>query len=199
MTGGADGPGQAKPDTNKAGKKKASAGKVPRKITPDRLRNIALYHLERFATSAENLKQVLYRRVLKATRHHDTDLDQARGWIDDLVSGLVRSGAIDDSRYAEGKARSMSRRGQSHRKIRAYLASKGIDRAAADAALASLSDGTEDPEFDAAHAYAARRRIGPYRTREAGEDQGRKDLAALGRAGFSYDIARRLLESEPRH
>jgi len=190
--------GDDRPHRGKPGTKKANAPKTPRKITADRLRNIALYHLERFATSGENLKRVLYRRVLKAARHHDTDLDQARAWIDELVDGLARSGAVDDSRYAEGKARSMSRRGQSARKIRAYLASKGVDKEKTDAALTSLSEETEDPEFDAAHAYAARRRIGPYRPTQPDDDQSRKDLAALWRAGFSYDVARRLLESEPR-
>jgi regulatory protein len=203
MTDGGERPRRAKSDKETAdektaGKKNTSAPKVPRKITQDRLRNIALYHLERFATSADNLRRVLYRRVLKAARHHETDLEQARTWIDDLVTGLVRSGAVDDARYAEGKARSMARRGQSQRNIQAYLASKGVDRATAEAALASLADDSDDPELDSAHAYAARRRIGPYRVKQAEEDQQRKDLAALGRAGFSYDVARRLLESEPR-
>jgi regulatory protein len=180
-------------------KSRKTGPKIPRKVTADRLRNIALYHLERYATSADNLRQVLYRRVLKAARHHETDMDQARAWIDDIVGGLVRARAVDDRSYADGKARSMSRRGQSKRKIQAYLASKGVDRDTIDAALSALGeDDGNDPDLDAAHAYARRRRIGPYRRdQESTPDLRQKELATLARAGFSYDIARQILDADP--
>ena len=34
-----------------------------KKITPQRLKNIGLYYLQRFESSVENLRQVLHRRV----------------------------------------------------------------------------------------------------------------------------------------
>ena len=37
--------------------------KVLRKITPQRLKNIALYYLKRFESSVANLRSVLQRRV----------------------------------------------------------------------------------------------------------------------------------------
>lgn len=170
--------------------------KTPRKVTKDRLRNIALYHLERFATSASNLKQVLYRRSLKAARHHDTDLDEARTWIDEVVHTLVRSGAIDDSRYANGKTVTMLRRGQSPRKVRAYLASKGIAGELIDTALSAATEELGDVDLQAACAYALRRRLGPFRTEDLSTERKQKELAILGRAGFRYDIARKIVEAE---
>ncbi len=170
--------------------------KVPRRITKDRLRNIALHHLERFATSAENLGRVLYRRALKAARHHDTDMEQAETWIDEVVDGLVRSTAIDDTRYADGKTLSMLRRGQSPRKIRAYLISKGIATGTINAALEHATTEFGDPDLEAARAYAMRRRIGPYRTKEITSELKQKELAALGRAGFKFEIARKVVDAE---
>lgn len=181
---------------NASGGKKKPERKVPRRMTQERLRNIALYHLERFATSAENLRRVLYRRTLKAARHHDTDMEQARAWIDEVVNGLVRSAAIDDSRYADGKTLTMLRRGQSPRKIRAYLASKGVSGETINAALAHATEEVGDPDLEAAQAYAIRRRLGPYRTKELSPEAKQKELAALGRAGFRYDIARKIVEAE---
>ena len=181
---------------NASGGKKQPERKVPRRMTQERLRNIALYHLERFATSAENLRRVLYRRTLKAARHHDTDMEQARAWIDEVVNGLVRSAAIDDSRYADGKTLTMLRRGQSPRKIRAYLASKGVSGETINAALAHATEEVGDPDLEAAQAYAIRRRLGPYRTKELSPEAKQKELAALGRAGFRYDIARKIVEAE---
>lgn len=170
--------------------------KVPRKITSDRLRNIALYHLERFSTNAENLRRVLERRVYKAARHHETDMEQAKQWITDLIASLVRSGAIDDARYAEGKTLSMLRRGQSIRKVRSYLTAKGVDRDTIEKALLAASDTLGDADLQAARTYAMRRRLGPFRTDTLTQESKQKELAALGRAGFQYDIARRIVEAE---
>jgi regulatory protein len=172
------------------------ARKLPRRMTKDRLRNIALYHLERFSTSAENLRRVLLRRTLKAAQHHETDLREAKAWIDEIVDGLVRANAIDDSRYADGKTLTMLRRGQSSRKVRAYLASKGVNASTINAALSAATESLGDADLEAAQAYALRRRFGPFRTQEASAETKQKELAALGRAGFRYDIARKIVEAE---
>jgi regulatory protein len=187
--------GTSKQDDASGGKKKPER-KVPRRITKERLRNIALYHLQRFTTSAENLRRVLYRRALKAARHHETDMEEVRAWIDDVVDGLVRSAAIDDSGYADGKTLTMLRRGQSPRKIRAYLMSKGVDGETINTALARASDEVGDPDLEAARAYAMRRRLGPFRTKDLSPEMKQKELAVLGRAGFQYDIARKVVEAE---
>lgn len=170
--------------------------KIPRRITKDRLRNIALYHLQRYATSAANLNNVLYRRVLKAARHHETDMDEAKSWIADVIDGLVRSSAIDDTRYADGKALTMLRRGQSPRKVRAYLASKGINSDAVSAALSAAGEEIGDVDLKAAAAYAMRRRLGPFRIEDLSQERKQKELAILGRAGFRYDTARKIVEAE---
>lgn len=162
----------------------------------DRLRNIALYHLERFSTSAENLRRVLERRVYKAARHHETDMDQAKAWIQEIVDGLVISGAVNDQQYADGKTLSMLRRGQSVRKIQAYLASKGIARDTTERALSAATESIGSPDLLAAKTYAMRRKLGPFRISVASPESKQKELAALGRAGFKYDIAQRIVEAE---
>ncbi len=45
-------------------------------------------------------------------------------------------------------------------------------------------------------AYARKRRLGPYGNPGAREDRREKDLAALGRKGFGYDMARRVIETD---
>lgn len=170
--------------------------KVPRRITKDRLRNIALYHLQRYATSAANLNNVLYRRVLKAARHHETDIDEAKGWITEVIDGLVRSSAIDDTRYADGKALTMLRRGQSPRKVRAYLAAKGISPDKINTALSAAGEEIGDVDLKAAAAYAMRRRLGPFRIEDLSQERKQKELAILGRAGFRYETARKIVDTE---
>ena len=79
---------------------------------------------------------------------------------------------------------------------------KGIDGSAIDKALAALEGDGPAPEFTAAVTFARRRRIGPFRSRRrpgtAPENQNirEKELAALGRAGFCFDIARRIVDAQ---
>ena len=57
-----------------------------------------------------------------------------------------------------------------------------------------LGDDTAKTELDAATRYIRRRRLGHYRTKGKAEDFYEKDLAALARAGFSYDVAKKALK-----
>lgn len=173
------------------------AKRVPRKPTPERLANIALHHLERFATSAEHLRHVLERRVLKASYvRDDVDVDEAKGWIDDLIKRYVDAGLLNDRAYAEGRARTLLAQGNAERLIRMKLMQKGVDADDIDAALAALGDEHTDPEFAAAVKLARRRRLGPYADPAKREDMREKHLAALARAGFSYDMAREVIDAE---
>jgi regulatory protein len=168
----------------------------PRKASPKRLESIALHYLQRFASSSENLRRVLMRRVVKSARAHDTDPQEAVPWIDDIIARFRRSGLLDDAGYAQGMTHSLSRRGMPARAIRARLRQKGVDGAVADSALARLVEEVGDPDLAAALALVRRRRLGPYRSGDARGDFRAKDLAAMARAGFAYDIARRVIEAE---
>lgn len=175
-----------------------SPRKIPRKPNPASLERAALHYLERFASSAENLRRVLSRKVERAARHHeDIDREAAVGWIDDLIDRYRQSGLLDDKVYAEARTTSLHRRGASARKIRLSLAQKGVAAATVEAALADLGERVEgDAELQAAIALTRRRRLGAYRPAAARADYRDRDLAALARAGFSYDIARRVIEAE---
>jgi regulatory protein len=174
------------------------------KLSEKSLENIALYYLQRFSSSVENLRQVLRRRVdkkLRASASPSTKPEQMEAWlssIEVLLDRLQRSGLLDDARYAQSTAESLLRRGQSLKKVQLKLRSKGLNPdqiAEGLKVVRALNDGRE-PDGAAALAYARRRRIGPYRRAPADEAKRRKELAALARAGFSYGLARKVVEAE---
>lgn len=169
--------------------------KLPKKATAKNLENVALWYLQRFAASAESLRRVLMRRVEKSVRAHDTDREEGAALVEEIVVRFCASGLLNDMLYAEGRALSLHRRGVSTRGIRARLAAKGIGAQDIDAALAALRDETDEPDLAAAIAYARRRRIGPWRTRGDRAELRERDLAALARLGFDYDIARRVIDA----
>jgi regulatory protein len=126
---------------------------------------------------------------------HGTDAEAGAAYVRALIERLQRSGVLDDGRYAEGKAQSLRRRGGSARSIRAALTAKGVSREEVETALSAADDGTLSGEADlvAARRFAQRRRLGPWRKRDRASHR-MKDLAALGRGGFSYAIARQVID-----
>lgn len=184
-----------KTDSDKP-KKKDAKPRIPRKVTPSSLRNIALHHLERFATSTKGLRDVLQRRVYRSARHHDIDEAEAALWIDDIIQRFQDVGLLDDQAYGTARAKSLHDRGLSNRMVRLKLAQKGLDGDIIDQAMASLETDHEEPEFEAALTYARKKRIGPYRLPEKRAEMREKDLAAMARTGFSYDMAQTIIDAE---
>lgn len=120
--------------------------------------------------------------------------------VDEVVEKAVSGGYVDDTRYAQAKVATLRRRGGSRRAIAAKLQMKGLDREAIAAALDAFDEqvagddaGDEDAERTAAAAYARRRRLGPFRAKER-EARRDRDVAAMMRAGFGYEVARRVVD-----
>jgi regulatory protein len=179
--------------------------RAPRKATPKYLRNSALFYLERYASSSAHLRRLLLAKVARSARAHgpDPEMDAEKGAIavEALIAELLETGLLDDARYAAERARILHRRGASARAVRAGLLAKGIEADDIDRALAGLREEAAEPELAAALTYARKRRLGPYRKgdgRTGLDEKARraKDLAALGRKGFGYDLARRVIETD---
>ncbi|MGE0259955.1 MAG: RecX family transcriptional regulator [Alphaproteobacteria bacterium] len=169
------------------------------------LEDWALSYLGRYASTAENLRQVLRRRVrrrLAAGQSGDReDAAAAEPLIDALIARCRETGLVNDTAYAASRARHGVARGRSLRRIAAGLAAKGVGAADTAAAIASLRDETTDPDLAAAIAFARRRRLGPFRTRPdprktavlGDAELHRSELAALARAGFPRRTAEAVL------
>ncbi|MCF3947944.1 regulatory protein RecX [Acidiphilium iwatense] len=161
-----------------------------------RLREAALAHLARFAATEAGLARVLGRRVDRWVRAAESaglapdSIAQARrdgrAAIPLVIAALRDLGALNDTTFAESRARRLAREGHSRRAALVHLAMKGVDQDIAAEAL------PESPERDLAAActYLRRRRLPPF---AGGEALRMKALAALARGGFDRDIAERAL------
>ncbi|MEQ8505021.1 MAG: RecX family transcriptional regulator [Rhodospirillales bacterium] len=191
-------PPRSDDDMPEAPRKKGGPRKrrAPKKVTQSHLANAALHYLSRFATTAENLRRVLMRRVEKSARHHGTDPAEGAEWIEDLIQRYQRTGLLNDAAYAEVRAGDMLRRGTPVKGVRFKLMQKGVGPDDIDQALAAATEDMPQPDLAAAAALARRRRLGPYASPDKRQDRRDKDLATLARAGFDYDTARRVIEAE---
>jgi regulatory protein len=166
-------------------------------LTKTYLERAALHYLERYASSVDGLRRVLMRRVDKAAREERCDPGEATPWVEEVVARFAASGSVDDRSFAEGRAASLRRRGESARRIVMKLREKGVDGDLIDTVLEE-QDGQDGraAEVAAACRFARRRRLGPMRDPAERADRRDRDLAALARAGFSLDVARQVLDLE---
>ena len=156
-------------------------------IGPDLLERWALHYLGRYASSAENLRRVLMRRV---HRRAPEAVSAAAPMIVALVARYRESGLLDDAAYATARVQSLHRRGASMRAMRGRLAAKGVSAADVADAVSGLRAAAPDPDLAAACAFARRRRLGPFRRTAAGHP---RELGAFARAGFSRRVAEAVL------
>jgi regulatory protein len=170
-------------------------------LSPAYLERAALAYLERFAASTASLKRVLMSRIRRAGDAGDPNAERALEWVQGVIEKMIRLGYVNDEAYARMKAASLHRRGLGRRRVEATLAQKGIGHQQVASALAAVAEeeGAEDGpalERAAAWRFARRRRLGLYRAEAARAQMRERDMAALARAGFSFDIAREVIEAE---
>jgi regulatory protein len=157
-------------------------------LTPDSLAELALRYVGRFATTRSKLRSYLDRKL------------RERGWAEDrpadveaLVERLAASGYVDDSAYALSKSRSLVARGYGEGRLRQSLRLAGVG----DDDAAAAREHSASEAADAALRFARRRRIGPYAAEKADLKRRDKALAAMIRAGHSFDLARKIVDLEP--
>lgn len=175
------------------------APRPPAKLSPSYLENAALHYLERFAASSASLRRVMMRKVARSLAHWGEEAGltphDAERHIDALIGKLTRLGYLNDAQYAIQKARSLNRQGKGQRVIRATLNAKGVEGDDLDQAITALGEDQENPDHAAAVRLARKRRLGPFR-RDGRAEARQKDLAALVRAGFDFEIARAVIDAE---
>jgi len=209
-------------DTKDAPRRAGAGGKPAKPLTEARIRNIAEHYVGQRECSRAMLRSVLERRLSRRlygmeAEEAERERDAANPLIDAEVKRLARAGFIDDRRFAEMKARSWLNAGRGSRRILMDLKQKGIDDDTAQDALMEASreitgmrsdevdaqDAVVSAEWEAADAFAQKKRVGKYRTKAFPEDRKerakiwRREAAAMARAGFGIDMIRQVLDEEP--
>lgn len=186
----------ARPENIKDGKARR-AKKPPKKITEKYLYNSGLAYLQRFPTSTPHFLRVMGRKIDRSCNYHkDQNKEDCIAILQKTAEQFERMGLLNDAAYLSGMINSLRRRGLSRQAILSKLGQKGMAQETILMALRSYDDdsGAEDADLAAAVKMTRRKRIGAYRKNE--EFDRNKELAALARAGFGFDIAQKALSLE---
>ncbi len=159
--------------------------KIRKPLDSDALARLAVHYVSRYATTCAKLDGYLRRKV------------QERGWegsdcadYDAIVARCAALGYVDDRVFAESRAASLGRKGYGARRIGAALQNAGIAR---DLVIDVLPD--DAASFAAAEIYARRKRIGAFGSAHADQKLRNRQLAAMQRAGHSFDLAKRFVSA----
>ena len=149
----------------------------PRPLNSQKLEELALAYVARFATTRAKLEAYLIRKM------------RERGWEDDaqpdiaqLAERFEEAGYINDEVYARAKAGSLLRRGYGRRRVDQALGHAGVDE--------SVRDAVPIGEFDlrsAAMNLARKRRFGPFGQPWSDRAVREKQIAAMLRAGHAME------------
>lgn len=151
------------------------------------IERLALRYVERFATTRVRFARYLSRKMAERGTVGDVPDPMA------LAERFAELGYIDDRRFGEARAEAMGRRGLGARRVSAALHHAGLAPEDRD----PIVEGSGDHAMEHALAFARRRRIGPFAENMADPALRQRQLAAMIRAGHSYDLARKIVQAQP--
>lgn len=162
--------------------------RVPPPLDQERLQELALRYVAKYATSGAKLRSYLARKLRERgwTGDGEPDLQALAGRFADL-------GYINDPSYALSKSRTLSARGYGKRRLVESLHRAGVSEDDSRAAL----DAADLQAVDAALRFARRHRLGPFATQRADRAQREKWIAAMIRAGHPFGLARTIASLAP--
>ena len=151
-----------------------------------KLLKYAIDYLSKYDSSKNNLENVLKRKIF---RLNITNYEKAKliNKIENIIIKLEKNKFIDDDRYSSTKILSLSNSGKSKNFIFNYLIKKGVNKSQIQNNLNLIQQNNYNWEFDSAKIFVKKKKL--LEKNESYE----KKLAKMARAGFSYDICKKIL------
>jgi regulatory protein len=116
--------------------------------------------------------------------------NEAKMWIKDIADTHVRKGFVNDNTYAEMVLTQGRKSGWSAHKITQKLYVKGIKPA--DIKTLMLENASDEDDLASALIFAKRKYLGGWRKNNDADR--RKEMEKICRAGFSSEIARKIVK-----
>ena len=151
-----------------------------------KLLKYAVDYLSKYDSSKNNLVNVLKRKIL---RLNVTNFEKKKlvDIIENIILQLEKNKFIDDDRYSSTKIVSLSNSGRSKNFIFNYLIKKGVSKSQIQNNLNLMKQDNDNWELESAKIFVKKKKL--LEKNESYE----KKLAKMARAGFSYDICKKIL------
>ena len=153
------------------------------------LKKHAFSYLSKYNTSKKNLNRILHNKV-RRMKLNKKDKYILYSSIASIITDLEINKLIDDKNFTQSKIYSLSLQGKSKISIISYLVQKGIEKNLIKESFENLELKNPNWETESAKIFARKKRLGIKHSNNF-----EKDLAKMARAGFNYNLSKKILES----
>lgn len=143
-------------------------------------------YLSKFDSSKKNLKEILKRKIFKL-KNNSSEKKILLNSIERIIEKLEKNNFINDNRYLLSKINYLSQSGKSIKYISNYLLKKGIDKQDIENGINKFNNDNLNWEIDSAQLFAKKKKL------LDSDEVYEKKLAKMARAGFSYEICKKIL------
>ena len=147
----------------------------------------AINYLSKYSSSKTNLERIL-RNKIRRTNIEKKEKFTLYNSIPEIIKKLEKNNFINDYNYATSKVNIFISSGKSKIFIKNYLFKKGIDEKLSSEIFAELNEEDSNWEIESARTFARKKNF------QKNNNNNEKNLSKMARAGFSYEIAKKILE-----
>ena len=152
----------------------------------DKLLKYAIYYLSKYSSSKKNLEFILKKKIRRLSDEKKIRF-QLYNEIQIIIEKLENLNLINDQVFVESKIQSLQYQAKSKNYIKQYLLQKGINKQLIEEQISLFYENNKNLEKENALKFAKKRNL-------LDNDQDyQKKLSKMARAGFSYDIAKEIL------
>ncbi len=147
----------------------------------------AINYLSKYSSSKTNLERVL-RNKIRRTNFEKKEKFTLYNSIPEIIKKLEKNNFLNDYNYTTSKINLLISNGKSKIFIKNYLLKKGIDKKLSSEIFAELNEKDSNWEIKSARTFARKKNF------QNNKNNNEKNLSKMARAGFSYEIAKKILE-----
>ena len=150
------------------------------------LMKYAINYLSKYSSSKANLEIILNKKI-RRLKIEKKDKFFLYNSIEKIINDLEKNNLINDYNYISSKFDLFFHQGKSRIFIKSFFQQKGIEKDVIDKAFETFEKNNLNWEAESAKIFAKKKRLSNDKDKE-------KNLSKLARAGFNFEISKKILE-----
>jgi len=150
------------------------------------LMKYAINYLSKYSSSKANLEIILNKKI-RRLKIEKKDKFFLYNSIEKIINDLEKNNLINDYNYISSKFDLFFHQGKSRIFIKSFFQQKRIEKDVIDKAFEKFEKNNSNWEAESAKIFAKKKRLSNDKDKE-------KNLSKLARAGFNFEISKKILE-----
>tara|TARA_B110000438_G_scaffold257388_1_gene265437 strand:+ start:107 stop:562 length:456 start_codon:yes stop_codon:yes gene_type:complete len=146
----------------------------------------AINYLSKYSSSKANLEIILNKKI-RRLKIEKKDKFFLYNSIEKIINDLEKNNLINDYNYISSKFDLFFHQGKSRIFIKSFFQQKRIEKDVIDKAFEKFEKNNSNWETESAKIFAKKKRLSNEKDKE-------KNLSRLARAGFNFEISKKILE-----